>query len=635
MPRDVRANPARRLLIPALVGLLAITGWGVGQWRSQNVNALWVTGLAVLVLTVVLTVFIGKLSDFTALQDAQATVRQFSRAVDQSPASVVITDLEGRITFVNSAFCRVSGYEAQDVLGQNPRILKSGQMPESVYQQLWETITHGQEWRGELYNRRKNGELYWEAAVISGLTDDNGNVTHFVGVKEDITERKWAEAELRSNALALGRTVKALEESKRQAESATRAKSEFLANMSHEIRTPMTAILGYTDILAESIEQPEQQEAIQTIKRNSKHLLDLINGILDLSKIESGKLQIEQLPTSPLAILGDVVSLMRVRAEAKGLLLKVGYFSPLPQSIQTDPTRLRQILINLVGNAIKFTETGDVKIAVRLADQDTANPKLRCEVIDKGVGLSPEQLGRLFQAFQQADASTTRKHGGTGLGLAISKRLAEMLGGDITVTSELGKGSIFTLTIATGPLEGIALLDQLTEAGATVATVPIRAAVPQALLNCRVLLAEDGADNQRLISFVLRKAGAEVEVCENGQNAMERALAAFPGWGWRHDDPKGPFDVILMDMQMPVMDGYEATRRLRQQGYTRPIIALTAHAMKDDMQKCLDAGCDAYLTKPIVREQFLGAIARYQALCRTPPDPQTANPLSHTADLST
>jgi signal transduction histidine kinase/FixJ family two-component response regulator len=484
-------------------------------------------------------------------------------------------------------------------------------MPSSVYQQLWETITRGQEWRGELQNQRKNGEFYWESAVVSRLTDDSGNATHFIGVKEDITARKCAEEELHFKTRALERTVNELEESNRRAESATRVKSEFLANMSHEIRTPMTAILGYADILAESLDRPEQQDAIQTVKRNASHLLAVINDILDLSKIESGKMQIEKLPTSTLAIMGDVVSLMRVRAQAKGFPLTLEYCGPIPQTVQTDPTRLRQILVNLVGNAIKFTETGDVKIAVRLAGRDTAAPKLQCEVIDKGVGMTPEQLGRLFQPFQQADASTTRKFGGTGLGLAISKRLAEMLDGDITVSSEPGKGSNFCLNIATGSLEGAVLLDQPTEAVTAAAAAPKAAAAPPVRLDCRILLAEDGPDNQRLIAFILRKAGAEVHICENGQKAMELALSTFPGWGRRQDEPKVRFDVILMDMQMPVMDGYEATRRLREESYTGPIIALTAHAMKGDMQNCLDAGCDDYLTKPIVREKFLGTIASY------------------------
>jgi CheY-like chemotaxis protein len=302
---------------------------------------------------------------------------------------------------------------------------------------------------------------------------------------------------------------------------------------------------------------------------------------------------------------------MRVRAEAKGLPLKLQYVGPIPQTINIDPTRLRQILVNLVGNAIKFTETGEVTISAQLIDRDTAQPKLQCAVIDTGMGMSPQHFERLFQPFQQADASTTRTFGGTGLGLVISKRLAALLGGDITASSTLGKGSVFTLTIATGPLDGGALLEQPTEAITQIAPKPKPAAAAQTRLDCRILLAEDGPDNQQLIAFVLRKAGAEVQIAQNGQEAMEKALATFPNWGRRYDDPKQPFDVILMDIQMPVMDGYEATRRLRQQGYTGTIIALTAHAMKDDMQKCLDAGCDAYLTKPIVREQFLQTIASY------------------------
>jgi len=541
--------------------------------------------------------YIWTLLDIPALREAQALARRLSRAVEQTPASVVMTDLQGNITFVNRGFCQATGYEEQEALGKNPRVLKSGEMPASVYREMWEKLTSGQQWRGELQNRRKNGEIFWESAVIAPVMDEEGNATHYVAVKEDITQRKRAEESLRL--------------AKDAAEAANRAKSEFLANMSHEIRTPMTAILGYTDILAESATRSEQQEAIQTIKRNGKHLLDVINDILDLSKIEADKLQVECLPTSPLAILADVTSLMRVRAEAKGLPLNLEYVGPIPQTIQTDPTRLRQILVNLVGNAIKFTETGEVKIRVRLVDRDTAEPKLQCEVIDSGVGISPQHLALLFRPFQQADASTNRKFGGTGLGLAISKRLAAILHGDIVASSTPGAGSVFSLTIATGPLDGITLLDQPAEAMSR--AVELRPAATVTQLSCRILLAEDGPDNQRLIAFVLRKAGAEVHICENGKKAMEKGLATVPGWGRRFDDPKMPFDVILMDMQMPVMDGYEATRQLRQHGYTGPILALTAHAMKDDMQKCLDAGCDDYLTKPIEPQKFLATIARWAA----------------------
>ena len=251
------------------------------------------------------------------VKDRTTELRQLSRAIEQSPSSVVITDLEGRITFVNKAFCRVSGYEEHEALGQNPRILKSEKMPNPVYEQLWQTIKSGKEWRGELLNRRRMASLQ-ELAVISGLTDDSGNVTHFIAVKEDITDRIRDGGYFHANSLALEGMVKELEEMNLRAEAATRAKSEFLANMSHEIRTPMTAILGYADILAESLDQPEQQEAVQTIKRNGHHLLSLINDILDLSKIEAGKLQIEACHVSH-GNFGDVVSLMRVRAEAKGL----------------------------------------------------------------------------------------------------------------------------------------------------------------------------------------------------------------------------------------------------------------------------------------------------------------------------
>ncbi len=554
---------------------------------------------------------IWTLLDITALREAQDLARRLSRAVEQTSASVVMTDLKGDITFVNRGFCLTTGYEEQEALGKNPRILKSGNMPVAVYKEMWESLSQGRQWRGELQNRRKNGELFWESAVISPIKDEEGKITHYVAVKEDITKRKRAEEQLNAYAAAMAESNHELEQSNRRAEAANRSKSEFLANMSHEIRTPMTAIMGYAEILADSIDRPDQQEAVQTIKRNANHLLGLVNDILDLSKIEAGKVQVEHLPVSPLAILGDVVSLMRVRAEAKNLPLKLEYLGPIPQTIQSDPTRLRQILVNLVGNAIKFTETGGVTIAVRLLGRDTAEPKLQCDVIDTGVGMNPQNLKNLFQPFQQADASTTRKFGGTGLGLAISKRLATLLGGDVTASSTLGKGSIFTLTIAIGPLEGTALIDRPAEAIAQIAARSGPAKAALARLNGRILLAEDGPDNQRMIAFILRKVGAEVQICDNGQKAMEAALAALPDCGGCCDDSKQPFDVILMDMQMPVMDGYEATRRLRQQGYTRPILALTAHAMKDDMQKCLDAGCNAYLTKPIEREQFLGTIAGY------------------------
>ena len=341
---------------------------------------------------------------------------------------------------------------------------------------------------------------------------------------------------------------------------------------------------------------------IGTVKLNGQHLLQIINDILDLSKIEAGKLEVESSPCSPGQVLADVVAMMDVRAKKKGLGLGLEYDGPIPRTIQSDPTRLRQILINLAGNAVKFTSSGEVRLVARLSEPQSDSPKLQVDVIDTGVGLTDEQVGRLFVPFQQADTSTTRKYGGTGLGLAISKRLAQSLGGDIVVESELGRGSKFTVTVDTGPLEGVEFVEDPDEAKVAVTPADPHA-VQGTRVNCRVLLAEDGPDNRRLISLLLEKAGVEVEQAENGLAAHDLAM---------NSQAEGtPFDVILMDMQMPIMDGYEATRRLREAGYAGPIIALTAHAMNTDREKCLDAGCDDHMAKPIDREGLISRISKY------------------------
>jgi len=400
------------------------------------------------------------------------------------------------------------------------------------------------------------------------------------------------------------------------AETANRVKSEFLANMSHEIRTPMTAILGFADILLDNVTIPENVDAAETIKRNGKHLLSIINDILDLSKIEADKLVVEQVACSPIQIVAEVASAMRARVQAKNVNLITEYVGPIPESIITDSTRLRQVLINLVGNAIKFTEAGSVRLVTRLSRNTDGPPKLWFDVIDTGIGMTQDQLVHVFHPFTQADSSTNRKFGGTGLGLTITKRLVEKLGGDIAVSSTLGKGSTFSVSLATGPLDDVPMVEHATEAISTGGQCVESTEQSRIKLDCRILLAEDGDDNQRLISFLLRKAGAEVTVVENGQLAIEKALSYQPGRGRRHDDEKQSFDIILMDMQMPVTNGYEAARQLRDAGYTAPIIALTAHAMKEDRQKCLDAGCVDYITKPIDGTELLFLVARYVKKCQ-------------------
>ncbi|MFI5378205.1 MAG: ATP-binding protein [Tepidisphaerales bacterium] len=418
--------------------------------------------------------------------------------------------------------------------------------------------------------------------------------------------KEHLEEEVAARTEELRRSNADLAAARDRAEAASRAKSAFLANMSHEIRTPMTAMIGFADLLSYPEQSPkERQDYIQTIRRNGQHLMSLINDILDLSKIEAGQMTVERLAVSPFQVTGEAASFIRARAMEKNLQFRLEYSGPIPRTITTDPTRLRQVLMNLLSNAIKFTETGSVRLVVSMADPPTAtNPRIRFDAIDTGIGIAPAHLERIFAPFTQADESTTRRFGGTGLGLAISKRLVELMGGTIAVVSKPGQGSTFTVTVETGPLAGVPMVDRcevLGEGGVT--STPPR---PTGALRGRVLLAEDGADNQRLIAFILTHAGAQVEVVENGRLAVDRVLAT------RNTAER--FDLVLMDMQMPEMDGYSATAQLREQGATLPIVALTAHAMAGDRERCLAAGCTDYLTKPVNAELLVATAAGHMAL---------------------
>lgn len=391
-----------------------------------------------------------------------------------------------------------------------------------------------------------------------------------------------------------------------RAEQATQAKSDFLANMSHEIRTPMTAILGFTDLLRTQIDQDNAElvSHTRTIKRNGEHLLSLINDILDMSKIEAGKLNVEQIAVAPDNVACEVLSLMRVKADEKDLPLSAKRLTPIPREFIGDPVRLRQILVNLVGNAIKFTEQGSVSIEVRY---DEKRQELKFAVIDTGVGLTEEQIARLFGAFEQADTTTTREFGGTGLGLHISQRLASLLGGNISCNSTYGKGSTFILTVYTDAVD----TGNMLPAGPIEEQAPNQEALRQVvqdnkdapLEGLKILLAEDGKDNQRLINHYLTKAGAKVTIVENGKQAIQALCVDGKITGPLLTTP--PFDLLVTDMQMPEMDGYTEATLLRQMGCTLPIIALTAHAMKEDIKKCLDAGCDYYASKPVNKQVLI------------------------------
>lgn len=418
-----------------------------------------------------------------------------------------------------------------------------------------------------------------------------------------LTSIVWVGSRTRSRAEQLAETMTASlrRSAGRQralaasAKAASEAKSEFLANMSHEIRTPMTAILGYAELLDERAYETgadqEQRDWLGSIQRAGEHLLAIINDVLDISKIESGRLTTRERECPLRQLVNDVLDPMRARASQKGIALSAELATQVPAVVITDPSRLRQILINLVGNAVKFTEEGTVSMSLSCTDEELA-----FEVRDSGIGIDEASLPKLFEAFEQADSSMARSHEGTGLGLAISRRLARIMGGDIRATSQLGVGSRFVVTLPNRSPQGTPMLTSLGRDGANRAQDRHARAIQKTSGN--VLLVEDGEDNQRLITHLLRLAGLEVSLARHGQEAVD----AMTG-GARPD-------VIVMDMQMPVMDGYTAATRLRELGFTTPIIALTAHAMEGDREKCINAGCDEYATKPIDRHALVGAVAR-------------------------
>ena len=664
---------------------------------------------------------IETLRDITARKHAEDSLEKLSLAIEQMPVTVMITDREGVIEYVNPNFTKVTGYSAQEVIGLKPSLVRSDWHSSEFFQDLWATILSGRGWRGELRNKRKNDELYWESASISPVKGAGGEIRHFVAVKEDITERKWAQQALsrseerirlllESTAEAiygidlscsctfanpacarllgyehpdelLGRNMHQLihhaphvekvclneacpmyhvlrsetgvhvddevlwradgssfaaeywsypqrcddevvgavvtffditerrraEEELRQAtaaaEAATRAKSEFLANMSHEIRTPINAAIGMLYLLQQTELSEVQKNFLDKAKSASNMLLRVINDILDFSKIEAGKLELECAPFSLGAVLRDLAAVASATIKDKPVELSVVCAPEVPDFLLGDPLRLGQVLLNLASNAIKFTEKGTVDLQVDLAREGDGEVALRFNVADTGIGMEPEQQDKLFSAFTQADTSTTRRYGGTGLGLTISAQLVEKMGGAIRVASEKGKGSAFSFTIR---FQLPSQLPSREEEGAAAALAGepsggVCAGV-DSLAGARILLVEDNAINQEVARELLERRGVRVVQAANGAEALRLLGVSGPG-----------YQAVLMDVHMPVMDGLEATRRIRLDPALDglPIIAMTASALSREREICMIAGMNDQVNKPINVAELFATLTRW------------------------
>ncbi|MFG0334186.1 MAG: PAS domain S-box protein [Maioricimonas sp. JB049] len=534
-------------------------------------------------------------SDITERKRTELALRRnaetFARLVEGSPFGIYVIDSQFRVYQV-SVGAQVAFRNVRPLIGRDFAEVMHILWPEPFASESVANFRHTLE-TGEPYIAPSLTEqridvdevesYEWQIHRVTLPDGQYGVVCYFF----DTTELRQVE--------------RALRESKQRAQRANLAKSEFLANMSHEIRTPMAAILGYADMLLTHLDDPDNRQCVATIKRNGTHLLDLINDILDLSRIEAGKMDIEHETCNLPHLLADLDSLMRVRVDEKdGLDFRVRTEGRIPATLTTDAKRLKQILINLVGNAIKFTDEGHVHVRVSLIpDGDT--PRIQFAVEDTGIGIAPEKIERLYQPFSQADSSVTRQFGGTGLGLTISRRLTDLLGGHLDLESEPGKGTTFYLTLPSGPHDEAGLVDfEIDRARSSETEQP-----PLPRLQCRVLLVDDRRDVRHVAQHFLEEAGAAVATAEDGAQGIDAI---------RNSASNGdPFDLVVMDMQMPNVDGYTAVSELRARGYELPIIALTADAMRGDRERCLDVGCDDSLSKPIEPARLVKLIRRLTA----------------------
>ncbi len=509
-----------------------------------------------------------------ALEEKEKYARKLALVAENANDSVIISTPRGVITWVNETFCRATGYTSEEAIGRRMGDLLNGEEtdPQAV-QEIIGVIETKKPIRTQLINYVKSGEKKWVEVSIFPILDDQGEISMIINVERDITAQKEHEIQLSQARVA--------------AEEGARAKTDFLATMSHEIRTPMNGIVGMADLLIQSGLNDEQKVFAETIIQSGDSLVQIINDILDLTKLDADKLDVESVPFALMSCFETSLSLLRPIASDKGLELRFSETSPIPSTVTGDPGRLRQILLNLLGNAIKFTSEGEVHV---LVGWDENSHELSVEVRDTGVGIALERIEAIFEKFSQAESDTTRKFGGTGLGLTISRLLAEKMGGNITAKSSLGEGSSFFLTL---PLTEVASVQDNKEEPPAETNVEV-------LTGLKILVAEDNKTNRLLIDKYLSKYDCELTFAEDGAAAVAAAKSIQP-------------DVILMDISMPKLNGHEATRQIRKEPTCASIviIALTANAFQSDKDECIAAGMDGFLTKPIKKRDLLKGIAEY------------------------
>jgi PAS domain S-box-containing protein len=518
--------------------------------------------------------------DVTEKKKAEKQISLISKSLEQSPVSVIITDPSGKIQYINTKFTQITGYSFKEVVGKNPNILKSGEQSESFYKWMWQTISSGKEWSGEMHNKKKNGELYWESVVISSLVDTNGKITHYIGIKEDITERK--------------RMVQELVAAKEKAEENERLKTAFLHNISHEIRTPMNAIVGFATLLSTpDLSEDQIYQFTETILESSNQLLMVINDIISIATIEAGQEKTEFKEINLNNLCNHVFEQFRPKAQARKLEFLIHTDLTEEQAnIKIDETKLLQVLHNIIDNALKFTKTGNVTYGCKLIQNANKPSEIEFFVKDTGIGIDPEMHDEIFKRFRQVESTTTRRFGGSGLGLSISKAYIELMGGKIWIESELDKGSTFYFTIPYLQSNEIITEEIITENPIT-----------QKFLSdfddkMTLLIAEDEDSNFMLIEHILNEQNFIILRANDGAEAVELCKTTA-------------VDLVLMDIKMPVLDGYEATKQIRVFNADLPIIALTAYTTQIDKKNALECGCNDHISKPFRRAALINKIDEF------------------------